>query len=43
MGEADVNAEWYHYVLVYGAWITLFVVAVGGVFVYPFRKRRRRR
>lgn len=38
-----MTSEWYHYALVYGAWILLGVVAVGGIFVAPFRRNRRRR
>lgn len=34
-----MNAEWYHYTMVYGAWILLGLVAIGGL-VNTFRRRR---
>jgi hypothetical protein len=33
---------WYHYVLVYGGWIVLGLVAIGGL-VNTFRPQRRSR
>lgn len=37
-----MNAEWWHYAMVYGMWVGMFLLACGLV-VYPFRKKRGRR